>query len=156
MNGVLTGFRIREAVAADLPACAAIVNDYLDEVTWLPRTVSRAEIAAMFVPEILTRRVILLAEGPDGVAGYLSMAPEGMIPGLYLAPAARGQGAGAQLIAAAKARRPAGLELNVFEPNLDARRFYARQGFVEVPEGRDDATEEGVPTLRLRWSGGVG
>lgn len=153
----MSGLWIREAGVADLPACAAIVNDYLDEVAWLPRVKSREEIAALFTPKALANRTIFLAvadaDPGEKVEGYLSLAPEGFVAAIYLTPAARRQGAGAALMAAAKARHPGGLELSVFEPNRAAQRFYAREGFVEVPGGRDDATEEGVPTLRLRWNG---
>ena len=44
-------------------------------------------------------------------------------------------------------------QLTVFEPNVDAKRFYEREGFREVPEGRRDDTEEGVPILLMRWRG---
>lgn len=147
---------LREAGVADLSACAAIVNDYLDEVSsWLPRQKTRSEIEAIFTPDLLEQRTILLVEDVSGPVGYLSLAPEGFVGALYLAPAARGLGLGAKLIAEAKRRNPGGLELTVFEPNRAAQRFYAREGFVERPEARDDETEEGVPTLRYRWSGGA-
>jgi RimJ/RimL family protein N-acetyltransferase len=45
------------------------------------------------------------------------------------------------------------VELTVFEPNLAARRFYEREGFAEVPEGRDEGSEEGIPILLMRWRG---
>jgi putative acetyltransferase len=148
--------RIREATAADLPACAAIINDYIDEMEgWLPRTKTRAEISALFASDILTRRVILFAEDMSGPVGYLSLAPEGFVAAIYLVPRARGQGVGLALLNEAKRRHPAGLELTVYEPNRDAQRFYAREGFVEVPDKRDDDTEKGVPTLWLRWNGGA-
>ena len=50
-----------------------------------------------------------------------------------------------------KSRCPDRIELTVFEPNDDARRFSVREGFVEVPEGRTDDTDEGVPVLLMRW-----
>lgn len=145
--------KIRAAVAADLPACAAIINDYIDATDWLPRVQPAAAIRAMFGPELLERRQVLVADQGGAVVGYLSLAPDGVVPGFYLAPAARGRGIGQALLAAAKRLAPAGLELTVFEPNLVARRFYAAAGFHEMPGRRVEATEEGVPTLRLRWEG---
>lgn len=144
---------IHVAEAADLPACAAIVNDYLDEVPWLPRIKSRAEIAAMFTPGVLAERVILVADRAQGVSGYLSLATEGLVRRFYLLSGMRGRGTGAALMAEATVLHPAGLEPNVFVPNLYAQRFCAREGFVEEPEGRDNATEEGIRTLSLRWTG---
>ncbi len=100
---------------------------------------------------MLDQRTILVAEADGGIVGYLSLGQDGFMPALYLAPPARGRGLGTALLDQAKALRPEGIELTVFEPNIDAQRFYAREGFHEVPGGRVTDTEEGVPTLRLRW-----
>jgi GNAT superfamily N-acetyltransferase len=144
---------VREATVADLPGCAAVANAWIDDTPWLPRVHSRDAIEAMFEPSLLDRRTVFVAETDGAVAGYLSLAPEGLVAALYLAPDARGQGAGKALMDHAKASHPEGLELTVFEPNEGARRFYAREGFVPVPDGRETDTEEGLPTLRLRWTG---
>lgn len=144
---------IRAARAEDLPACARIINDYIDATGWLPRTLPHDEIAALFEPGLLDRRRVLVAEAEGRIAGYLSMGEDGLMPALYLAPAARGRGTGKALLDHAKALRPEGIELTVFEPNRAARRFYAREGFAPVPGGRVTDTDEGIPTLRLRWEG---
>jgi ribosomal protein S18 acetylase RimI-like enzyme len=144
---------IRAATVDDLPACAEIINDYIDATAWLPRTKSRAEIAGFFAPELLTSRIVLVAEIDGEVGAYLSMSREGWVYGLYLAPHARSRGIGRMLIDRAKAVQPTQLELTVFEPNVDARRFYEREGFREVPERRDEDTDEGIPTLLMRWRG---
>lgn len=145
--------QVREATVADLPGCAAVANAWIDATPWLPRVQSHDEIAAMFEPGLLERRRVFVARDGGDVLGYLSLAEDGFVAALYLAPDARGRGIGKQLMDCAKAHHPEGLELTVFEPNVDARRFYAREGFVPVPGGRDAETEEGVPTLRLRWNG---
>jgi putative acetyltransferase len=151
MAVAVAGAVLREARVADLPACAEIVNDVIDETPWLPRIKSREKIAAMFGPDLLSRRLVLVAEVGGRIAGYLSMTPEGLIPALYLVPGQRGLGLGKQLLDEAKARRPGGLSLTVFEPNHAARRFYEREGFTEDPAARDDTAEEGVPILLYRW-----
>jgi putative acetyltransferase len=145
------GVTIRAAKVADLPACARIINDYIDATDWLPRTLPRDEIEALFGPDILDRRKLLVAEVDGAIAGYLSMGEDGFVPALYLEPSARGSGIGKALLDQAKTLRPAGIELTVFEPNAAARRFYAREGFHEMPEGRVTDTDEGVPTIRMRW-----
>ena len=150
IEGVTDLVDIRPATAADLPVCARIVNDYIDETEWLPRTKPREEIAAMFTPELLESRTILVAEASGEVVAYLSMS-NGWVAAVYLVPHVRGSGIGKMLIDRAKLECPQGLELTVFEPNGDAKRFYEREGFHEVPERRDDNTEEGVPTLLMRW-----
>ena len=150
----MTDAIVREARPADLPACAAIVNDWVDEVDWLPRVMSREATAALFGPDLLEKRTVLVAEA-GRILGYLSLDEgEAFIRALYLAPAARGRGVGKALMDEAKRRSPKGLRLGVFEPNR-ARTFYGREGFREVPEGRKDAheTEEGVAELLMRWDG---
>lgn len=142
---------IRAAVAADLPACAAIINDYIDATGWLPRTASQEEIAANFEPGLLDRRTVMVAERDDIVVGYMTMSPGGMIPALYLTPSARGQGIGKALLDRAKVSSHGVLNLTVFEPNHAARCFYEREGFAEVPEGRK-VEEEGIPILLMRWT----
>ena len=145
------GALIRPAMANDLPACAAIINEYIDATDWLPRTLSRAEIADAFSPGLLTKRRVLVAEDGGELVGYLTMGEDGVLPAIYLAPRSRGRGIGKAMIDRAKEISPGHIELTVFEPNRSAQRFYLREGFVPVPEGRNEETPEGVPTLRLRW-----
>ena len=51
-----------------------------------------------------------------------------MVEQLYVAPAWIGRGLGKRLVALAKERRPAGLDLYCFAVNSRARRFYERTG----------------------------
>jgi putative acetyltransferase len=142
---------IRPATVADLPGCAAIINDYIDATDWLPRVKARDEIAGFFTPELLEKRTVLVAEMDGEVGAYASVA-EGWLHAIYLAPAYRGEGVGKLLLDHVKQRFPRALELTVYEPNIAARRFYEREGFAEVSGARED-TEEGVPVLRMRWRG---
>ncbi|MBC7283334.1 GNAT family N-acetyltransferase [Hoeflea sp.] len=146
---------VRRATVPDLPACAAIINDYMDAATdWLPRVIDHDAIRDMYSPALLDKRTIFVAEDEDAIIGYLSMDHQaGFIHALYLRPHAQGKGLGKALLDAAKEARPQGFELTVFEPNADASRFYHREGLVEVPESRNDKTPEGVPTLLMRWQG---
>ena len=150
-RGAEPHFIIRPATVADLPACAAIVNDYIDATEWLPRVKSREEIAGFFTPDLIASRTVLVAETGSEVVAYVSVSGDGFLYAIYLAPAARGRGVGRRLMDEVKSRCPDRIELTVFEPNDDARRFYVREGFVEVPEGRKDDTDEGVPVLLMRW-----
>jgi len=144
---------IRPAVLADLPACAAIINDYIDATDWLPRVKSRDELAGFFTPELLASRTVLVAEVDGEVEAYVSVSPEGFVFALYLAPQARGRGVGKLLLDRVKALHPDRVELTVFEPNVAAVRFYEREDFAEVPEGRKEDTDEGIPVLLMRWNG---
>lgn len=152
---MMRDFQIRTANEADLPACAQIIDRYIESTPWLPRTISSEELSAIFGPELLKTRHLLVASGPDDVvAGYLSLNIEtGHIPGLYVAPAHQRCSIGKGLLDGAKDEKPDGLHLTVFEPNRDAKRFYEREGFVESVEERTEETDEGVPTLMMRWAG---
>ncbi len=145
--------RVRQAIAEDLPACADIVNDYIDATEWLPRTAPRVEIEKAFSPDLLTKRIVYVAEAAGAIVAYLSMSLEGWVAAIYIKPAHRGRGIGKRLIDCAKREPVDALELTVFEPNVAAKRFYEREGFRELPERRNDKTEEGVPTLLMRWQG---
>ena len=154
LRQTLTRPLIRQAQVPDLLSCAAILNDYIDATAWLPRVLDRQAIADMFSPALLEKRIIFVAENGDEIIGYLSMDHEaGFVHALYVHPDARGEGLGKALLDAARQARPQGFELTVFEPNADALRFYTREGLVEVPDGRKTDTDEGVPTLLLRWKG---
>ena len=150
-----SGLTLRYATAADLPVCATIINDYIDATEWLPRTLNHADVEALFVPSLLEARTLFVAEEAGVITGYLSMSNDGFVPALYLRPGGRGKGVGKMLLDAAKAAHPEGLELTVFERNTDALRFYEREGFHEDFSRRDTATEEGIPTLWMRWPGGA-
>ena len=75
-----------------------------------------------------------------------------MVEHLYVRPDAQRVGIGAALLEAAKARRPAGLRLWVFQRNHGARAFYARHGFaeMELTDGADN--EEREPDVLLAWA----
>ncbi|MEO8531920.1 MAG: GNAT family N-acetyltransferase [Deltaproteobacteria bacterium] len=141
---------IRPATPADLAACAAIINAYIDATDWLPRTSSREEIDAIFTPDLLIKRKVMVAELDGKIVGYMSMGEDGFVPAIYLASEARGQGIGKQFIEFAKAAHPAEVRLDCFLPNVAAQRFYAREGFTEI-EGERFTEEEGVLKMRLRW-----
>jgi ribosomal protein S18 acetylase RimI-like enzyme len=68
-----------------------------------------------------------------------------------VAPGWSGRGIGSRLVALAKDRRPAGLELVTFQDNGNARRFYEQRGFLEVGRGDGPGNEEGQPDVRYAW-----
>jgi GNAT superfamily N-acetyltransferase len=70
---------------------------------------------------------------------------------LYVLPAWAGRGIRSRLIALAKHRRPAGLELWTFQANAGARRFYERHGFRAVEFTDGSGNEEGQPDVRYMW-----
>lgn len=68
---------------------------------------------------------------------------------LYVHPAWYGRGLGSRLLNVAK-RELSCLDLWTFQSNVGARRFYERNGFVEVAM-TDGDNEEGAPDVRYHW-----
>lgn len=89
----------------------------------------------------------------DGVAaGYVRLT-DTWLDDLYVAPPLGGQGIGSALLDLAKARRPDGFCLWVFESNEPARRFYAVRGLVALERTDGSANDERAPDVRLAWPG---
>lgn len=89
-------------------------------------------------------------DGSGTVIGLMALS-DAMIEQLYLAPAWIGRGLGRRLVALAKERRPAGLDLYCFAVNGRARRFYEREGFAAVAFGDGSGNEERQPDVRYAW-----
>lgn len=134
---------IRPATAADIPALVALMTAFYAESDLPLRTgpASRA-FAALLADERLGG--VWLAEC-DGVAvGHAVLTVcfsmehgglRGFIDDLYVRPDARGQGAGARLLATVRAaateRGVRALHVEVGPDNERARRLYARAGYAD-------------------------
>ncbi|MDO5630363.1 MAG: GNAT family N-acetyltransferase [Paracoccus sp. (in: a-proteobacteria)] len=142
--------RLRPARAEDLPGCAEIINDYIDATEWLPRSKSAEEIAAMFTPEMLDSRCLMVVDDGSRVLGYASYDRAArFLPALYLRPEVRGNGLGKLLLDAVKAEALLGFDLTVWCANPAARRFYGREGLVLTGEGTD---ADGLPVWHMHWA----
>lgn len=144
------GWRIRPAVPEDAAACAAVFNDWVDATGWMPRMHPADDVERHYREHVLAVCAVTVAETGGRAVGFLALDPEGLVGGLYLAPEARGRGVGKALMDVAKAGRPEGLTLWTFVANAGARRFYAREGFVEVG-GTGGENEEGLADVLLAW-----
>lgn len=100
----------------------------------------------------LTTRELWLAEAGGVPVGYAVLTPT-WLDGLYVAPSAQRSGVGSALLELAKAQRPDGFGLWVFESNVPARAFYARHGLVELERTDGSANEEHAPDVRMAWPG---
>lgn len=140
---------LRPAVPSDAAACAAILNDWIDDRDWMPRVHSRDDVAAFYADFVFMQRDVWVIGAP--VAGFMALDRDAeMVTALYVA--APGRGLGKALLDHAKAGR-AELALWTFQANDGARRFYAREGFHEVRRTEGD-NEEGLPDVLLRWERG--
>ena len=93
---------------------------------------------------------VWVAEGSDGVLGYARLT-DAWLDDLYVLPEHRGAVVGSALLDLAKALRPAGFGLWVFEQNAPARAFYARHGLLEVERTDGSGNEERAPDIRVEW-----
>ncbi len=138
----------------------------------LAKTEDTADIAALFVdirldtvPAVHSEEAVfdfisghLLPRGSsyvwvlDGeILGWVDV-HDGWLDQLYCRRGSTGQGFGKILLEFAKERSPEGLHLYTFQINHGARRFYAREGFVEVELGDGSENEEGAPDVKLSWT----
>ncbi|MDF0599857.1 GNAT family N-acetyltransferase [Psychromarinibacter sp. C21-152] len=140
--------RLRPARRRDVPRLAGILGGWVQETVWMPK-LHDAEEDRAHVAMLIDRFEVTAARDWRGAQGFLAR-DGGWVHSLYVAPRARGQGVGARLLEAAKARTGR-LELWCFQANLDARRFYARHGFAEVEFTDGAENDEKLPDVRLVW-----
>lgn len=137
----------RRAKAEDARVCAAILNDFIDERDWMPRVHAHQEVVDFYQDFVLASRQVWVIGDP--VEGFMALDAENdIVTALYVATP--GKGLGRILLDHAKAGRDR-LDLWTFVANSGARRFYAREGFVEVRR-TDGENEENLPDILLRWS----
>ena len=140
---------LRPATQADAATCAAILNDWIDETSWMPRVHPHEDVERYYRETVLPDRSVVIAETPQHpCAGFMAMDDSGCITALYCR--ARGQGVGNALLTHAKTLRP-DWTLWTFQANDAAQRFYLREGFVAVKTTAGD-DEEGLPDILYEWS----
>jgi ribosomal protein S18 acetylase RimI-like enzyme len=101
---------------------------------------------------VIPRLECWLAERrPTGIVGMLVL-NENWIEQLYVDPELTRRGIGAELMALAKRRRPAGLRLWVFVSNEGAQRFYQNHGFAELERSDGSGNEERAPDILYAWA----
>jgi pimeloyl-ACP methyl ester carboxylesterase/GNAT superfamily N-acetyltransferase len=112
-----------------------------------------ADVRLWLAEEMLPANEVWVAvdtEDAGRVVGFMALSAS-MVEQLYIAPDWIGHGIGDRLIALAKERRPAGLDLYCFQVNTFARRFYERRGFVPIWFGDGSSNQERQPDVRYAW-----
>jgi putative acetyltransferase len=146
------GVRLRRLVPADAPAVTdlwvaawrgtGIAIDFQARRDWF---VARLGELALSGAEIL-----VVVEVGGAPAGFVTIHPEtGHLDQLCVAPAWQGGRTARALLDAAKKRASGCVRLEVNADNPRARRFYQREGFVEV--GTGVAAASGLPLLLMEW-----
>lgn len=139
------------ALPEEAAALATILRGWIMETGWMPKLHTAAEDRG-FLAHLIASGPVLVARGPQ-VLGFLA-GQGGAVAALYLVPAARGRGIGKALLDRVKAEEPE-IVLWTFQANVGARRFYAREGFVEIEQTDGAGNDEGLPDVRLRWKRGA-
>ncbi|MEV8467117.1 GNAT family N-acetyltransferase [Fluviibacterium sp. DFM31] len=144
----MKGFQLRDARPEDAPAMAEILTDWLTRTPWLPNLHTPQQNRA-FCGKLIDQKAVTVAEQDQHVVGFLAQrAAE--IDALYVAQGAWRQGIGHALLSAAKAKH-ARLELWTFQANLEARAFYACEGFFELRRTDGQDNDEKLPDIRFAW-----
>ena len=136
----------RRATPADIPACAAVINGWIDRTDWVPGLHGPELIEPAFRDAWGARASFVV--GAAG-AGYVSVDPDQRkIAALYTSRP--GAGLGKALLDKAKEGREM-LFLRTHLPNEAAQRFYRREGFVQVGGPIAPGPPETVPEIRMEW-----
>ena len=141
---------LRPAVPTDAPACARIIKDWIAGTAWHPDLFSLDDIAENYRTFALVERDgYVLAD--DQVCGFVLIDTDACVTALYVDGRRRGAGLGKTLLDHAKAIHPDGLNLWPAVPNVDAIRFYRREGFVETGACEVD-DEMNFTEVELAWA----
>ena len=145
---------LRPATIDDAPAMADVHVDCREaNVGSMPPMVHTRETTHAWMRDRLQGEGSgWVAERDGGVVGYLVMTGD-WLDDLFVAPGETGRGVGAALLEVAKAERPDGFCLWVFETNEGARRFYRAHGLMELERTDGSANAERAPDVRMVWPG---
>jgi GNAT superfamily N-acetyltransferase len=139
---------IRRASAEDAEAVGQVFVAARNLMTYLP------PIPVKDHPQLgqwlVEQHELWVDESEMQIAGFIGLSGE-MLEHIYVRPDAQRRGTGSRLLHRAKALRPDGLQLWVFQKNVGARRFYERHGFrlVELTDGTGNMERE--PDARYEW-----
>jgi len=108
--------------------------------------------APRWFDEVVRTREVWVAERGGRLVGLLVL-DTAFVDQLYVHPGAQRAGIGTALLDLAKALRPEGFELWVFEVNTPAIALYERAGLVLTEQTSGAANDERAPDRRYRWAG---
>ncbi|MEP9365538.1 GNAT family N-acetyltransferase [Nocardioides sp. CN2-186] len=142
---------IRPADTADVDAVVAVHLASRGAAAMPPSIHSDDEVHGWLTGR-LAEDEAWVAETEGQVVGYARLTPT-WLDDLYVAPSHAGRGIGSALLEVAKAQRPDGFCLWVFEMNAPARAFYRHHGLIELERTDGSANEEKAPDVRMAWVG---
>jgi len=141
---------IRDADKADMPACSAILNGWIDETGWMPRVHDHEDVERYYSDVVYRERQVKVADVDGKVCAFMALSDGAYVTALYVRPDYRRERLGKSLIDHAKALFPDQLNLWTFDQNKDAQRFYRRENFLELKRTGGD-NEENLPDILFQW-----
>jgi len=139
-------FVYRLSSATDATACARIIRAWGAETPWMVPLDHLDPMAASW-KDLLASDTAWVAQRNGQVAGFCAREDDN-ITGLYVTGSARNLGVGKRLLDLAKEDRD-WIRVWAYEANRHARRFYRREGLVEIC--REVEPGSGLMNVEHRW-----
>lgn len=137
------------AAALDVHLCARLSAAASGTMPPLAHPLSDA---LRWFDEVIRTREVWVAERSGRLVGLLVL-DTAFLDQLYVRPGSQRQGIGTALLDLAKALRPAGFDLWVFEVNTPAIALYERSGLAVAETTQGAGNDERAPDRRYRWAG---
>ena len=141
---------LRPVETTDTQAVGDIFLAALAGMTYLPELYTEEDTRTFIRDVLLPNNEVWVAEDGGRVIGFLGLWGD-LVSHLWVHPDQQNEGVGTSLLELAKERRPSGLQLQVFQQNVGARRLYERHGFklMRLADGRGN--REGEPEAFYEW-----
>ncbi|MEE9313707.1 MAG: GNAT family N-acetyltransferase [Rhizobiaceae bacterium] len=139
--------QFRSGLPSDAPDCVDILRDWVEETRWMPAPDERQELV-VYWQGIFESDLAWVAEIGDHIVGFCTRSDE-LVGALYVIPEARSAGIGKHLLDLAKANRD-WIALWAYEKNTPARKFYQREGLIEV--SREIEEETNLMEIKHHWA----
>lgn len=141
---------LRRADPSDIAAVARLSRRVrLICLPYLPDLHTPEEDVAFFRERVFPESDIWLAMSGGQLIGFAAAKPD-WLDHLYVDPGWHGKGVGSALLAKVRDGRTE-VNLWTFQRNVQARRFYERQGFRLVALTDGSGNEERCPDAHYRW-----
>lgn len=140
--------KYRPAAACDGRACAEIVKDWSLETPWLGQLNEFESVVQWWTGCLQYVDTSWVCEENGKVLGFC-VRQDDNITGLYVSRDARGRGIGKHLLDMAKVDRE-WITVWAYEQNPRARKFYRREGCVEISRETEEGT--GLIDVEHRWT----
>jgi putative acetyltransferase len=150
-------YSIREAMLSDMAECAKVFKISKEiSLPFVPQLHTPEEDVVFFSNHVFEKDLVYIAITNDTkkVCGFIAF-NDYFVDHLYLLPDAQGVGLGSRLLNVAKNHSPY-LKIWAFQKNEVARKFYAKQGFVEIEETDGIDNEEKLPDVLFEWRSSLG